>query len=51
MSVDLSLIGEAAEGSPTRAVKAMALEARLRADPQLRADTFVQRWQVRDRQR
>ena len=29
----------------------MQFEAELRADPQLRADTFVQRWQALDRQR
>ena len=29
----------------------MRFEAELRADPQLRADTFVQRWQALERQR
>lgn len=51
LSVNTRLIGEAADGRPANAVRAMAFEARLRVDPQLRADTFVQRWQALDRQR
>lgn len=51
MSVDHQLIREAAEGNPGNAIKAMQYEARLRVDPQLRADTFVRRWQALDRQR
>lgn len=51
MSVDHKLIEEAAEGSPGNAITAMKYEARLRVDPQLRADTFVRRWQALDRQR
>ena len=48
---DLSLIGEAAGGRTAAAIRAMQFEAELRVDPQLRADTFVQRWQALDRQR
>jgi len=51
MSVDQGLIREAADGKPDRAIQAMRFEARLRLDPQLRADTFIQRWQTLDRQR
>ncbi|HSX54260.1 MAG TPA: hypothetical protein VLG14_03090 [Sphingomonas sp.] len=51
MSVDLGLVGEAADGKASRAIEAMKPESRLRADPQLRADTFVQRWQALDRHR
>lgn len=51
LAVNMRLIGEAADGRPANAVRAMAFEARLRVDPQLRADTFVQRWQALDRQR
>jgi hypothetical protein len=48
---DLGLIHEAAEGRTTASIRAMRFEAELRANPQLRADTFVQRWQTLDRQR
>ena len=51
MSVDHGLIREAADGKVDRAIQAMTLESRLRVDPQLRADTFVSRWQTLDRQR
>jgi Ti-type conjugative transfer relaxase TraA len=51
MSVDHQLIREAAEGNPSNAIKAMQYEARLRLDPQLRADTFLRRWQALDHQR
>jgi hypothetical protein len=40
---------EAASGRPTRAIRALQLEAELRTDPQLRANRFVQRWQKLDR--
>lgn len=50
-SNDLGLIREAAEGRTTAIIPAMQFESELRADPQLRADTFVQRWQAMDRQR
>jgi Ti-type conjugative transfer relaxase TraA len=48
---DLGLIHDAAEGRPAATIRAMQFEAELRVDPQLRADTFVQRWQALDRQR
>ena len=48
---DPRLTREAADGRTTATIRAMQLEAELRADPQLRADTFVQRWQALDRQR
>jgi hypothetical protein len=48
---DLGLIHEAAEGRTAASIRAMRFEAELRADPQLRADTFVQRWQTLERQR
>ena len=51
MSVDPSLIHDAAEGKTTGAIRAMQLEAEIRVDPQLRADTFVQRWQALEKQR
>jgi Ti-type conjugative transfer relaxase TraA len=45
------LIREAADGRTAATIRAMQLEAELRVDPQLRADTFVQRWQALERQR
>jgi Ti-type conjugative transfer relaxase TraA len=48
---NLGLIHEAAEGRTTATLRAMQIETQLRTDPQLRADTFVQRWQTLDRQR
>jgi len=51
MSVDHKLIEEAAAGNSGNAIKAMQHEARQRVDPQLRADTFVRRWQALDQQR
>jgi len=51
MSNDHRLIGDAAKGKTTAALRAMQFEAELRANPQLRADTFVQRWQSLERQR
>ena len=51
LSVDHKLIEEAAQGKPGNAIMAMKYEGRLRVDPQLRADTFVRRWQALDRQR
>jgi Ti-type conjugative transfer relaxase TraA len=47
----LDLIPEAAKGRTAAALCAMQVEAELRIDPQLRADTFVQRWQALERQR
>jgi Ti-type conjugative transfer relaxase TraA len=51
MSAELGLIGESAKGRTQATIRAMQLEAEMRVDPQLRADTFVQRWQMLDRQR
>jgi hypothetical protein len=51
MSFNHRLIREAADGKADRVIQAMTLESRLRVDPQLRADTFVSRWQALDRQR
>ncbi|MBB4836998.1 Ti-type conjugative transfer relaxase TraA [Sphingomonas kyeonggiensis] len=41
---DPSLAREAAGGSFKRAMRAMQLEAEIRADPAMRADRFVERW-------
>lgn len=51
LASDPKLTREAADGRTATAIRAMQLEAELRVDPQLRADTFVQRWQALDRQR
>ena len=48
---DAGLIAEAAKGRTVATLRAMQLEAEMRDDPQLRADTFVQRWQALERQR
>ena len=40
-----ALVGDAANGRTANAVRAMQLEADVRADPKLRADRFVQQWQ------
>ena len=48
---DLGLIDQAANGRTQAVHRAMQLEAEMRTDPNLRADTFVQRWQALDRQR
>ena len=42
---DPSIVGEAAAGHTVAAVRAMALEAEVRTNPELRADRFVERWQ------
>ncbi|NMN05877.1 MULTISPECIES: Ti-type conjugative transfer relaxase TraA [unclassified Novosphingobium] len=39
------LMAEAATGRTTTAIRAMQLEAEIRANPELRADRFVQSWQ------
>ena len=44
-------IEDAAQGRTSAVIRAMQLETELRIDPQLRADTFVQRWQALERQR
>jgi hypothetical protein len=43
-NADRTTIDEAAGGRPQRAIRAMALEAEMRADPARRADQFVARW-------
>ncbi len=48
---DPSLIAEVAGGRTQRAIRAMQLESELRADPRMRADRFVERWQKFDSQR
>ena len=48
---DPTLVREAAEGRTQRAIRALQVEAEIRADPNLRADRFVKRWQELDRQR
>ena len=50
-SNNLGLIREAAEGRTAATLRAMQLETEIRRNPQLRADTFVQRWQALERQR
>jgi Ti-type conjugative transfer relaxase TraA len=44
-SRDIGLIEEAAKGRTNTAIRAMALEAELRASPERRADRFVEDWQ------
>lgn len=51
LSSDVSLISEAAEGRTKRLIRAMQLGADMREDPRLRADVFVQHWQMLIRQR
>ena len=48
---DPALAGEAASGRTQRAIRVLQLEAEVRADPVLRADRFVERWQGLERQR
>jgi Ti-type conjugative transfer relaxase TraA len=43
-NADRATIDEAASGRPQRAIRAMALEAEMRANPAKRADQFVARW-------
>jgi Ti-type conjugative transfer relaxase TraA len=43
-NADRTMIDEAANGRPQRAIRAMALEAEMRSDPAKRADQFVTRW-------
>jgi len=45
------LANEAASGRTQRAIRVLQLEAEVRADPRLRADRFVERWQGLERQR
>ena len=46
-----ALVGEAAAGRTAAALRAMALEAEVRTNPELRADRFVERWQGLGNQR
>lgn len=48
---DPALAGETASGRTQRAIRVLQLEAEVRADPCLRADRFVERWQGLERQR
>ncbi|KQY29494.1 conjugal transfer protein TraA [Caulobacter sp. Root487D2Y] len=48
---DPTLAGETASGRTQRAIRVLQLEAEVRADPRLRADRFVERWQGLERQR
>jgi len=50
-AADRGLIAEAGADRTKAVIRAMQLEAEMRTDPQLRADTFVQRWQGLERQR
>lgn len=43
-NADRTTIDEAASGRPQRTIRAMMLEAEMRADPARRADQFVARW-------
>ena len=45
------LAGDVASGRTQRAIRVLQLEAEVRADPRLRADRFVERWQGLERQR
>lgn len=45
------LIGQAAGGNSAAAIRAMALEAEVRANPAMRADRFVETWQGLHRHR
>lgn len=51
MQRDPALLREAAAGRSGPMIEAMAQEARVRADPNLRADRFVERWQGLNAQR
>ncbi|MFM9153791.1 MAG: Ti-type conjugative transfer relaxase TraA, partial [Methylocystis sp.] len=46
-----ALVQETANGNPRRAIQILQAEAEIRANPELRADRFVQRWQSLTRQR
>jgi hypothetical protein len=49
-SRNASLVQDASQGRIQRAIRAMQLEAEVRADPEKRADRFVERWQKLDKQ-
>lgn len=46
-----SVATETSSGRTQRAIRVLQLEAEVRADPRLRADRFVERWQGLERQR
>ncbi|MGI9231803.1 MAG: hypothetical protein ACR2HL_08770, partial [Methylocystis sp.] len=46
-----SLAQETANGNPRRAIQVLQIEAEIRANPNLRADRFVQQWQSLTKQR
>ena len=48
---DRSLAQETTTGNPRRAIQVLQIEAEIRANPNLRADRFVQSWQALSRQR
>lgn len=48
---DPALAGETASGRTQRAIRVLQPKAEVRADPRLRADRFVERWQGLERQR
>lgn len=48
---DRSLAQETTTGNPRRAIQVLQVEAEIRANPNLRADRFVQSWQALSRQR
>ena len=48
---DPALADETVSGRTQRAIRVLQLEAEVRADPGLRADRFVERWQGLERQR
>ncbi len=48
---DPALASETASGRTQRAIRVLQLEAEVRADPRLRADRFVERWQTLERKR
>ena len=48
---DPELIGQAAAGRSNAALRAITLEAEIRADPRLRADRFVEDWRRLEGQR
>lgn len=50
-SANASLTQETANGNPRRAIQVLQMEGEIRANPELRANRFVQRWQTLSRQR
>ncbi|WP_338425997.1 Ti-type conjugative transfer relaxase TraA [Sphingopyxis kveilinensis] len=50
-AADRQLIEQSANGKTQNAIRAMQLESEMAKSPAMRADRFVERWQVLDRQR